>query len=132
MTSGESSPQRLDKWLWCARFFKTRSLASKHCQAGLVRVDGSPVAKAHYALKGGEVLTFRQGDHIRVVKVLALAQRRGPAKEAQALYDDLAPPTAENRLGARKSAGKPASRPPGSGRPTKRDRRRIAALKDEL
>ncbi len=126
-----SDNQRLDKWLWCARFFKSRSLATKVCQGGLVRIDGEPTAKAHFALRGGEVLTFRQGDAIRVIKVLALAARRGPAKEAQTLYEDLAPPSAEARLPRSKPAA-PGLRPRGAGRPTKKDRRVIARLKDEL
>jgi ribosome-associated heat shock protein Hsp15 len=125
------SSQRLDKWLWCARFFKSRSLATKICQGGLVRIDGEPTAKAHYPLRAGEVLTFRQGDQIRIVKVLLLAERRGPAKEAQGLYEDLSPPDPAKRL-PRKKAPPPGLRPSGAGRPTKKDRRDIARLKDEL
>lgn len=116
---------RLDKWLWFARFFKTRSLATAMCNAGRLRVGGNVINKAHHKIRPGDVLTFPQGRHIRVVKVLALAARRGPAREAQALYEDLNPPTAEGRLpsGA-------AARPAGTGRPTKRDRREIDKLRD--
>ena len=128
---GPNEGQRLDKWLWSARFFKSRSLATKVCQGGLVRIDGEPTAKPHYKLRSGEVLTFRQGDQMRVIKVLLLATRRGPAKEAQTLYEDLAPPSAEARLPRRK-APPPGKRDPGAGRPTKKDRREIARLKDEL
>jgi ribosome-associated heat shock protein Hsp15 len=108
---------RLDKWLWYARFFKTRTLAAKTCNAGKLRVSGATVSKAHHKIKPGEVLTFPQGRHIRVVRVVALGTRRGPAPEAQALYEDLKPPTAESRM------PEPATRPRGSGRPTKRQRR---------
>jgi ribosome-associated heat shock protein Hsp15 len=80
---------RLDKWLWQARFFKTRALASKICTAGRVRIDGERVTKAHAAIRPGNVLTFPQARNIRVVRVLALGTRRGPAAKAQKLYDDL-------------------------------------------
>jgi ribosome-associated heat shock protein Hsp15 len=80
---------RLDKWLWQARFFKTRALASKICAAGRVRIDGERVTKAHAAIRPGNVLTFPQARDIRVVRVVALGTRRGAAVEAQTLYDDL-------------------------------------------
>jgi ribosome-associated heat shock protein Hsp15 len=89
---------RLDKWLWFARFFKSRSLAARCVEAGGVRMEGAPVTKAHQSVRPGDVLTFTQGGHIRVVRVLALGARRGPAPEAQALYVDLAPPSPETRL----------------------------------
>ena len=116
---------RADKWLWYARFFKTRSLAAKLCSGGQLRIDGSLVTKAHSKLKVGDVLTFPQGHHIRVVKVVALGTRRGPAPEAQGLYEDLKPPSSENRLPA---AGR-SRRDPGTGRPTKKDRRALERLR---
>jgi ribosome-associated heat shock protein Hsp15 len=115
---------RADKWLWYARFFKTRSLATRVCNAGQVRVGGNGVSKAHSKVKVGDVLTFTQSRHIRVVKVLALATRRGPAPEARALYEDLKPPEAANRLPRRTAPG----RSPGAGRPTKKDRRAVDRL----
>ena len=122
---------RLDKWLWYARFFKSRSLATKVCGTGKVRVDGTPVSKPHHQLRPGNVLTFPQGRHIRVVKVLALGQRRGPAPEAQGLYEDLKPPEAANRLPpeARLRPAQP-NRAQGAGRPTKKERRALAKLTD--
>lgn len=81
---------RLDKWLWQARFLKSRSLAAQLCAAGRVRVDGMIVEKAHYAVRVGSVLTFPQARRIRVVRVLSLGTRRGPAAEARTLYEDLA------------------------------------------
>ena len=77
---------RLDKWLWYARFFKSRSLASRVCIAGKVRVNGISVKKAHYIVRVGNVLTFAKSKEIRVVRVNALGTRRGPAPEAQSLY----------------------------------------------
>ncbi len=80
---------RLDKWLWQARFFKSRALASKLCAAGRVRIDGERVTKAHAAIRPGHVLTFPQARDIRVVRVVALGTRRGPAVDARTLYEDL-------------------------------------------
>lgn len=128
--SDDSTPGRLriDKWLWYARFFKTRSLAAKLCNGGGLRLSGAPVTKAHAAVKPGDVLTFAQGRHIRVIKVVALGSRRGPAPEAQALYEDLAPPVAEERL---QDPYRAPFQQPGAGRPTKRDRRAIDALQGD-
>jgi ribosome-associated heat shock protein Hsp15 len=117
---------RLDKWLWFARFVKSRALATKLVADGNMRVNGAPTQKAHYAVKAGDVLTFALGPHIRVIRIAALGQRRGPASEAQSLYEDLDPPQPR---AAKAVEPPPAERDPGSGRPTKRDRRQIAALK---
>lgn len=111
---------RLDKWLWYARFFKSRSLASKFCASGKLRINEVVVKKAHHAIHAGDVLTFPKGPYIRVVRVVELGTRRGPAVEAQALYDDLDPPRPRAK-GDR--TPKPARREPGSGRPTKREKR---------
>ena len=128
MTEQKVAYLRADKWLWYARFFKTRTLASKVCASGQLRVAGSAVGKAHQKIKVGDVLTFPQGRHIRVIKVLALGQRRGPASEAQGLYEDLKPPTSEGRLPPRPGT---ATRSPGSGRPTKKERRALTRLQSE-
>ena len=123
----ETGP-RIDKWLWRARFFKTRTLAGKLCNGGKLRVNGNPLAKAHYRVRRGDVLTFPQGGRIRVVEVRAFGVRRGPASEAQALYEDLAPPTAAE---ARRD-GAPAAAPhrdAGAGRPTKAERRAVERLR---
>ena len=69
---------RLDKWLWHARFFKSRTLASKLCKSGKVRVNGELVKKAHVVVQPGDVLTFPLGPHIRLIKILKLGLRRGP------------------------------------------------------
>ena len=82
---------RVDKWLWHARFAKTRSVAAGLVKAG-VRLNGTRIAKPAAQVGPGDVLTFAIGARVRVVKVLGLGTRRGPAPEAQALYDDMSPP----------------------------------------
>lgn len=86
---------RLDKWLWQARFCKTRAIAAELVSLGRVRVNGTPVSRPGRDICAGDVLTFPQGSRIRVIRILALGQRRGPATEAQDLYTDLdtGPPT---------------------------------------
>lgn len=113
---------RLDKWLWHARFFKTRSLAAKIVSSGKVRVDSMPVSKPARAVGPGNVLTFAQGDAIRVAKITAIGERRGPAVEAQTLYEDLSEPVEK----------KPPAAPRVGPRPTKRERRVQQALIADL
>ena len=121
-----STSLRLDKWLWHTRFFKSRSLASKFCQSGKMRVNGEPTSKAHHGVRVGDVLTFAIGPRVRVVRIQALGERRGPAPEARALYEDLSPPPPPREA----DEGAPPQRDPGSGRPTKADRRAIDKLQD--
>ncbi|MCI4661171.1 MAG: RNA-binding S4 domain-containing protein [Neomegalonema sp.] len=78
--------QRLDKWLWCARFFKTRALSSEIVSQGRVRVNSVRVSKAGHGVKIGDVLTFAQANRIIVAEIVGFAARRGPASEAQLLY----------------------------------------------
>jgi ribosome-associated heat shock protein Hsp15 len=106
---------RLDKWLWQARFLKTRSLATKLVAGAHVRVNGEKVVKPAAQIGPGDVLTFPQGHTVRVVRVVALGIRRGPADEARTLYEDLTP--------APEPAAEPAPGFDGKGRPTKCDRR---------
>lgn len=92
--SGKPDPNtglrlRLDKWLWQARFFKSRGLAAELIEAGHVRVNGTRVTRPSRDVGAGDTLTFPQGNRIRLVRVLSLGQRRGPAPEAQGLYLDL-------------------------------------------
>src|SRR3954465_6199458 len=103
--------QRLDKCLWRARFFKSRSAAARFCDEGKLRVSGQVTHKAHYGLRPGDVLTFPLGPHIRVIKVMVLAGRRGPPVEARSLYEDLAPPVP--RVPAEQSEGESGHREPG-------------------
>lgn len=83
---------RLDKWLWQARFFKTRTLAATVAGKGKIRINRMLVNKPHYKVRPGDVLTFAQGHEIRVVRVLALGERRGPAPEAKTLYEEINEP----------------------------------------
>lgn len=84
-----SKSQRIDKWLWCARFFKSRTKAAKLCDSGAIRVNRWRVGKASHGLRVGDVITLPLGKTIRVVRILELAERRGPAAQARALYVDL-------------------------------------------
>lgn len=111
----------MDRWLWHARFFKTRSLAARTVSDGAVRINGARTTKPASTVGPGDVLTFAQGRAIRVVRVAAIGLRRGPAAEAQALYADLAPPDEQADADAGTRAGP---------RPTKRDRRRMDDLRD--
>ena len=77
---------RLDKWLWHARFFKTRTLATRYVEKARCRVDGRVTDKAHASVAPGMVLTFALGPRVRIVRIRALGERRGPATEARALY----------------------------------------------
>lgn len=113
---------RLDKWLWHARFAKSRSIASGLISAGHVRVNANKALKPAQAVGPGDVLTFPQGNRIRVVKLLGIGARRGPAPEAQALYEDLTPPSDPPS-----PAPKYDNAHRDGGRPTKRDRRKIDA-----
>jgi ribosome-associated heat shock protein Hsp15 len=78
---------RIDKWLWHARFYKTRALAAQAAQSGRVRRNDARVEKAGLEIKIGDILTLRRGREVVVVRVLGCGVRRGPANEAQALYE---------------------------------------------
>lgn len=116
--------QRIDKFLWYARFFKTRTLAQRAVENGKIRRNGERVEKASLGVRAGDVLTFPQGPHVRVIQIAADGTRRGPPAEARALYVDLAPPQ-------KKPEAPPSSptRPKGMGRPTKKERRAIDRLR---
>ena len=112
---------RLDKWLWAARFFKTRSLAVAAIAAGHVSVNGER-AKAAKALRPGDAVEVRRPPFVHAIVVKGLAERRGPAVEAQALYEE----SAESRARRAQIAAElraPSSAPRFPGRPTKKDRR---------
>lgn len=121
--TAETGPIRLDKWLWFARFFKTRGLSAKTVTAGHVRVNSDKTSKASTLIRPGDVLTFPQGNDIRVIRVLATGSRRGPAPEAQLLYEDLSPKPPKEP----DTVSEPAS-PGRKGRPTKKDRRDLDAF----
>jgi len=119
---------RIDKWLWAARFFKTRSLAAQAVDGGQVRLNGER-AKPARDLKPGDELVIRIGAFEWVIEVRALSARRGPASEAQQLYEESE--TSRQRrseaVAARKLAA--GSVRHAKGRPTKRDRRQLRRLK---
>ncbi len=124
--------QRLDLWLWYARFFRSRTTASRLCASGKLRLNHKVVRKAHQSARQGDVLTFPQAREFLVVRIVGLAGRRGPASEARALYEDLAPPEVKHTVAAARAAKAPvARREPGAGRPTKSERRAIDRLKRE-
>ncbi|MBD1202736.1 MAG: RNA-binding S4 domain-containing protein [Rhodobacteraceae bacterium] len=87
--TGGRATLRVDKWLWQARFFKTRALAADLAESGHLRINGQPTRKPGAGVGEGDVLTFPQGARIRVIRIVGLGQRRGPAPEAQTLYLDL-------------------------------------------
>ncbi len=121
MPPSPPATMRVDKWLWHARFFKTRTLASKLAAAGNIRVNGQKQNRAAASVRAGDVLTFPLNQHIRVIEIVALSIRRGPVPEAQALYIDRDPPQPKKR--AEKIIEGAAYRDAGSGRPTKKQRR---------
>lgn len=126
----ETDRIRLDKWLWVARFFKTRSLAAEEIARGRVSVNDQ-VAKASRELRAGDRIDLRQGPQhgslVRSVVVLGVSAQRGPASVAQALYEESAESIERRRLWAerRRENAEPAETIE-HGRPTKRDRRQIA------
>lgn len=118
--------QRLDKWLCYARFCKTRSLAQTLCASGHVHLNGTSVSKPSQSVKPGDELVLVIGYWRKSIRVLANAKRRGPAKEAQTLYEMLCEP--ENLRPPKSTL---AQRDRGAGRPTKRERRAVDMLKGE-
>lgn len=127
MTDTQTAKQRIDKWLWHARFFKTRTLAAKVVEGGHCRINRERVRKPGHTVKPGDVLTFAQGRDIRVIEVSAIGERRGPAPEARALYNDLDPPPVRQADADQRETieGAVPQREKGAGRPTKRDRRQL-------
>ena len=127
------STVRIDKWLWAARFFKTRALAAKACELGRVEFAGQRV-KPSREVRIGDRLRVTNDSGAFQIEVLLLSEVRGPAPVAQTLYRE----SEENRAlrlqaaAERKLMGQFESLPPGAGRPTKRDRRKIIQLRGGL
>ncbi|SDH59370.1 RNA-binding S4 domain-containing protein [Roseospirillum parvum] len=121
----DADRQRLDKWLWMARFAKTRGRAQELCAGGHVKLNGQSVDKPATAIRPGDTLTLTLGPWRRHLRVEALPHRRGPASEARTLYGETAP--------AERLVGPPSlnADSPG-GRPNKKERRQLARLKDPL
>ena len=124
-TSPESAV-RLDRWLWAARFYKSRSLAAQACDGGKVEVNGQ-TAKPHKLVHVNDALSFTHPSGRKEVTILALSERRGPTSEAQLLYEDHSPPPPPRE--ERPFFTLPPFRPVGIGRPTKRERREIERLR---
>ena len=129
--SGSDTALRLDKWLWYARFFKTRAMATRAIAGGRFRLNGEVMSKPHRAAIIGQTLIFAQADTIRVIRIVALGTRRGPACEAMLLYEDLAPPQPKQAKTTAEDSDFEA-REKGAGRPTKRERRLTDRLKPGL
>ena len=115
---------RLDKWLWAARFFKTRSLAQQAIESGRVTLNDQRVKSAHL-LRISDLVSVRVGEFVWRIQVKNVSERRGPATEARKLYEETAESRAERerRVGLRRWSAEPAADI--KGRPTKRDRRTL-------
>src|SRR5262245_6976702 len=119
--------QRIDKWLWHARVVRTRSAAAGLAGSGHVRVNGHRIEAASRVVRPGDVVTVALDRTVRVLKVLGFSERRGPAEAARPLYEDLSPAPPRDEPSPIASGG----REPGTGRPTKRDRRALDQLMGE-
>ena len=95
--------QRLDLWLWCARVAKARTDCARMVEAGSVRLNRQPTVKAHARLRIGDVLTMALRGEVRVWRVMALAERRGPAPEARLLYEEV--PEGQGEAGSGEGRG---------------------------
>ena len=121
---------RVDKWLWCTRFFKTRSLAAQAVSGGKVHINGERVKPAHN-LRAGDRLSLMLNGVLAEFDVLGLPARRGPAAEAQKSYSEV-PQSVERRAKMREAHRlADLSRPRSEGRPDKRDRRRLVKFQRE-
>jgi len=121
---------RIDRWLWCARFFKSRSVAAEAVRAGHVRLNGKRVKPAHDVKIGDALAIGRDDDGERDVRILAIPVRRGPAPETAKCYVESAESLERQRLAAQQRALRPAFAPPTAGRPDKRTRRLLLRAKD--
>ena len=119
--------QRLDKWLFFSRAVKSRTLAQKLIETGAIRVNSERTERSDHKVGAGDVLTMTIHDQLRVWRILEAGERRGPAPEAQGLYEDLSPPPLP------KAEVPPlfAHRDSGAGRPTKRERRDTDRLTED-
>lgn len=125
----EAEKYRLDKWLWAARFFKTRALAAEAIAGGKVELNGERPKRGR-ALKVGDVLRIRLGPYEHTVAVRELSARRGPASVAATLYEETAASRAQRELLAERLAAAPPPLFQERGRPTKKERRDIRKLKE--
>jgi ribosome-associated heat shock protein Hsp15 len=122
---------RIDKWLWAARFFKTRSLASRACELGRVESNGQSV-KAAREVRVGDLLRVKNDSGDFQIEVLVLSQMRGPAAVAQTLYRETEASRELRQKVAAERKAMPYFETAGEGRPSKRDRRKIDRLRDRI
>jgi len=115
---------RVDKWLWAARVFKTRSLASTACDGGKVDINAEAAKPARRVHAGDRIEVSLPRGRRRILKVVGVGERRGSAEAARKLFEDLTPPEPP-----RSRQAPPPFREPGAGRPTKRERREIDRLR---
>jgi len=120
--------ERIDKWLWHVRLFKTRNQAAQNCRSGKVKVNGRSSGKSSSPLKAGDRVTIQYRYHTRTVQVLDFPKRRVAAKHIDVFYRDLTPP-AEYRKKELVGLHQFAHRPRGMGRPSKKERRQIETLR---
>lgn len=122
--------QRIDRWLWHARLFKTRTLAAKFIQQKHVRVtrggDSMRAEKPSFLVRPHDTLVYTRGAHLRIITIVDIADQRGPAAHAQLLYTDESPPVVK-----RQKVETPFAREKGAGRPTKKQRRALDLLKTD-
>jgi ribosome-associated heat shock protein Hsp15 len=126
--NGSMNGVRIDKWLWAARFFKTRTLAARACELGRIQSNGQP-AKAAREVRAGDMLRVKNDSGEFEVEVLGLNEMRGPAAVAQTLYRETEASREARRKLAEERKTMPHFETPGGGRPTKRDRRQIGRLR---
>jgi ribosome-associated heat shock protein Hsp15 len=121
---------RIDKWLWAARFFKTRALAAKACDLGRVQSNGQP-AKPAREVRLGDMLHVKNDSGDFQAEVLALSEMRGPAAVAQTLYRETDASRESRRKLAEERKANPSVEASREGKPSKRDRRQIHRFRDE-
>lgn len=127
--SEKIAPLRLDKWLWCARFYKTRSIAADALKTGKVMINGDR-AKSSKTVVPGDVLSIRKGPYRYTITLLALAKSRKSATDASLLYEESPQSMKERQLLASQLKAEAAIFPSSKGRPTKKDRRSIIKFRN--
>lgn len=124
MAASGDGRQRIDRWLWHARIVRTRTSAASLAESGHVRLNGQRIESPSRSIKAGDVLTITLTGAIKVLRVIDFSERRGAFTEAKNLYEDLSPPREPEAPRQQTMA-----REPGSGRPTKKDRRALDRLR---
>jgi ribosome-associated heat shock protein Hsp15 len=119
---------RIDKWLWAARAYKSRSMAAEACDGGKVTINANR-AKPHKLVRPGDLVAFRAGTVDKSWKVIEIAERRGPASFAQTLYEDLTPPPPPRPPGEDQQPWRYTSPQIDGGRPDKRQRRQLERIR---